>query len=488
MEKICLLDLEGTLVENEFLVELASLNGSAQRVSEITEFAMSGRICLEDAIKERIGLIKGVSRVEAERLLLKTKIRDGAVEFLKRLDETGWRIVVVTNGFMFFAKPICDELGIREVYGNELVFENGKIVSAMISVAKGAVAEKFSGKGNVLVAIGDGANDAAMFRRASVSFAFGNRTGVAEHADFLVADFFSLAGMLDSRFVVASSDSVPCGLNGKVLRFESRADLERRLPVASALVVRSQKIDASLIGMAPDLKVIIRQGVGTDNIDVQAASARGIEVLNTPLSAPSVAELTIGFMVNASRRIHCMDHEMKRGTWRERGEVMGSELFGKKVGIVGLGRIGSIVARICHAMGMRVAYYDPFVEETSYEKKFSLNELLSCSDIITFHVPLSPETMHLLNVENAWLVKRGAIVINTSRGKVIGKDALGVLLGSGVASAVCLDVHYEEPADYSSFHGFENLILTPHIGGNTFEAQERMASRVKEILAQRGFG
>ena len=279
MEKICLLDLEGTLIENEFLVELASLNGSAQRVSEITEFAMSGRICLEDAIKERIGLIKGITKTDAECLLLKTKIRDGAFEFVRRLNETGWRVVVATNGFMFFAKPICDELGIREVYANELVFENGEIVSATISVDKGNVAEKFSGKGNVLVAVGDGANDVAMFRHASVSFAFGNRGEVAEHADFSVSDFFSLAGILDSGFVVASSDSVPSGLNGKVLRFESRADLERRLPVASALVVRSQKIDALLIGMAPNLKVIIRQGVGTDNIDVQAASARGIETL-----------------------------------------------------------------------------------------------------------------------------------------------------------------------------------------------------------------
>jgi len=482
------MDLEGTVVQNEFLVDMARLKGAENEVTHITESAMSGKIPLSDAINKRFGLIKGISFESVLGVAENVCFNKGAEELIEWLESEGCETAIVSNGFLFFAEKIAKKLKVKEVYANNLVFKNNILDSAETKINKEAVAKKYLDSGFAVIAVGDGANDIEMFRNSSVSFAIGDRKEVIQNADFSVFGLSEIKEILEKPFFVVSSDVKLPDFKGNILRFDSDADLLKRIPIASVLVVRSQKITKEILEKAPNLKLIIRQGVGLDNIDAVFCNEKGIEVINTPLSAPSVVELVVGFMVLASRKIIVHQELMKKGEWENRNEVVGTELFGKTIGIVGLGRIGSGVARVCHALGMRVIYYDPFVEETLYEKRFCIEKLFEESDILTFHVPLTNETKHMLNSDNVNLLKNGAILINASRGKVVEFESVKKALENNLLSAVCLDVHYQEPPEYASLLGDDRLILTPHLGGSTIEAQKRMEVRVKEILLQKGFG
>lgn len=270
------------------------------------------------------------------------------------------------------------------------------------------------------------------------------------------------------------------------------AGLIERIGGYDAIVVRSAtEVTKEVIEAGKGLKVIARAGAGLDNIDVKVAEARKIKVLNAPEAlTAAVAELVLGHMLSFSRHIPRSDAGMKAGKW-EKKELMGTELRGKTLGIVGAGRIGQAVGYRAKAFLMDLLVYDvkqnaEFVQRTG-AKHVDLNTLLRNSDYVTLHLPLTPQTRHLIGGRELELMKSTAVLINTSRGEVVDEEALVEALRAGRIAGACLDVYELEPPKDSPLLKLPNVILTPHLGASTHEAQreaaEIIAERIKEVFA-----
>ena len=268
-------------------------------------------------------------------------------------------------------------------------------------------------------------------------------------------------------------------------------ELVRDAAQYDGMVVRSRtKITKEIIDAAPNLKIIVRGGVGLDNIDVKYAESKGIAVRNTPkASSDSVAELTIGYLLALARKIPQATASMVAGEWRKK-ELEGTEIAGKTLGLIGLGNIGQAVAWRASALGMKVIFYRRTPTEVPYAKQVSLDELLAQSDYISLHVPKTPETTNLLNAEAFAKMKRGVYIINCGRGGTLDEDALYDALVSGQVAGAALDVFVDEkvtPGNPKLFqlrdkYGFNLVIGSPHIGASTVEGQDRVGGEVAEIL------
>ncbi|OGO36604.1 MAG: 3-phosphoglycerate dehydrogenase [Chloroflexi bacterium RBG_16_57_11] len=251
------------------------------------------------------------------------------------------------------------------------------------------------------------------------------------------------------------------------------------------MVVRSRtKVRAPLIDLAPNLKVIVRGGVGLDTIDADYARSKGITVLNTPLSSSaSVAELAIGFMIALARAIPATTASMRAGKW-EKKKFEGDEIGGKTLGIVGIGNIGKEVAKRALALGMDVVVYDPHAVAPEHLTRVSLDDLLSQADYITFHMPLTQETRHMIDAAGFAKMKPGVRIINCARGGIVDEDALYDALVSGKVAGAALDVYAQEPCEGHKLFTLEQVIGSPHIGAATREAQQRIGAEVAEKLIE----
>lgn len=256
------------------------------------------------------------------------------------------------------------------------------------------------------------------------------------------------------------------------------------------ILVRSRtKITREVIQAASNAKIIARAGVGLDNIEVTAAEDKGIRVINAPEAAiNAVSELTVGNMISLARSIPLADSEMKRGKWIKKN-LMGTELSGKYLGIVGVGNIGRNVGRIAKALRMNLIGYDPYPIDRDYIKEVGLivtdlNTLVQSADFITCHVPLLEETKHLFNTELISNMKSTAYIINASRGGVIDETALYNALCNGSIAGAALDVFETEPPLNNPLIGLSNVICTPHIGAQTKEAQELTSIVIAEKIIQ----
>jgi len=267
----------------------------------------------------------------------------------------------------------------------------------------------------------------------------------------------------------------------------SYEELKEKVRDYNVLVVRSRtKVTREIIEAGENLRVVGRAGAGIDNIDVEAAKEKGIIVLNTPEApAIAVAELTMGLLLSLARQIPRADGSMKEGKWAKK-EFKGWQLNGKTFGIVGLGHIGEKVARLAKAFGMKILITkrtppSPEILKELEAEFVPLDELLRRSDIISLHVPLTPQTRHMIGEREIQLMKNGAFIINTSRGAVIDEKALFNALKSGKLGGAALDVYeIEPPRDYSLMR-LPNIVCTPHIGAQTVEAQRAAAT----LLAQK---
>jgi D-3-phosphoglycerate dehydrogenase len=256
------------------------------------------------------------------------------------------------------------------------------------------------------------------------------------------------------------------------------------------VVVRSRtKMTRELIAKADKCKIIARVGIGLDNIDQEAAKEKNIRVINAVEGAiTAVAELVIGLMISMAREISRADREIRNGNWIKK-ELMGSELKGKYLGIVGLGNIGKRLGRLARALNMNIIGYDvvPIDDEFSKEvglMKADLNTLLSSADYVSFHVPLLDSTRHMINAEKLKMMKNTARIINTSRGGVIDEEALYNSLKDGSLAGAALDVFEVEPATENKLITLPNFIATPHIGAQTKEAQLLAANIIAEKIIQ----
>ena len=267
--------------------------------------------------------------------------------------------------------------------------------------------------------------------------------------------------------------------------------LASELETADALIVRSAvQADAALLSHAKKLRVVGRAGVGVDNIDLDAATRQGIAVMNTPgANAVAVAEQTLGMMLAMARHLCRADALMHAGKW-EKKSLQGSELRGKTLGIAGLGRIGMEVARRARAFGMEIVGHDPFVSVAVAKEQgirlVSMDELYAAADYITLHVGLTPQTTGMINEAAFKKMKKGVRLVNCARGELVNEADLASALKDGRVAAAALDVFNEEPLKNSPLQSLENVILTPHIGGSTHEAQEavgvQIARQVREYL------
>ena len=256
--------------------------------------------------------------------------------------------------------------------------------------------------------------------------------------------------------------------------------LLNEIPEYDALIVRSRtKVTADIVekGASGNLKVIGRAGIGVDNIDVKKATELGIKVVNAPTgSTISVAELAVAHMLALARSIPKADSSMKRGEWIKK-QLKGVELYGKTLGLIGSGRIAQHVARIARGLGMNILVYSPHCTDEKAQKmgakRATLEEVLKESDFVSLHIPKTEETYHLIDEEKLSLMKPTAYLINCARGGVVDEDALYRFLKEGKIAGAAIDVFEEEPPKGSKLLELENVILSPHIGASTREAQIR---------------
>lgn len=269
-------------------------------------------------------------------------------------------------------------------------------------------------------------------------------------------------------------------------------DLLKTIDQYEGIIVRSRtKVTREVIENAKNLKIIARAGVGVDNIDVEAATEHGILVVNAPQSTSiTVAEHAMGLMLSLSRKIAIADASVKSGKW-EKSKFMGMELRNKTLGVIGMGRIGSQVVKRSKAFEMDVIVYDPYItEETAKElgvEITTLDDLIQKADVMTIHVPLTPETKGLISKEQLAKMKENAIILNCARGGIINEEDLYEALKERPELKAGLDVFENEPLEDSPLTTLDNVVLTPHIAASTKEAQRDaaiiVAKEVKQVIS-----
>ena len=267
----------------------------------------------------------------------------------------------------------------------------------------------------------------------------------------------------------------------------NREELLVALADVYAVLIRSAtKIDSQALAAAKRLKVVARAGVGLDNVDVKAATIAGVMVVNAPTSnTTSAAELAVGLLLATARNIAPANQSLKEGKWK-RSQYGGVELFDKTVGIVGLGRIGALTAERLAGFGMKIIAYDPYLSTARAGqlgvRLVSLDDLLRWSDFITVHLPKTPETVGLIGEEALKLVKPSVRIINAARGGIVDEQALFNALKEGRVAGAGIDVWEKEPCTQSPLFGFESVVVTPHLGASTEEAQEKAGVAVAKSV------
>lgn len=263
----------------------------------------------------------------------------------------------------------------------------------------------------------------------------------------------------------------------------SPEELAKVIPDFDGIIIRSAtKVTKEVIDAANNLKVIGRAGIGLDNVDRNAAKERGVKVVNTPTATSiSVAELALGMMFSAARRIPQASVSTKSSKW-EKKKFKGFELYGKKLGIIGIGRIGSEMAKRAKALGMEVIAYDPYVKTSDYANIVDLDTLLKESDYISLHIPKTSETEHILDKKAFDKMKEGVVIINCARGGVVDENALYDAINGEKVRIACIDVFESEPAKDNKLFDLEQVIVTPHIGAQTKEGQTRAGTQIAELV------
>lgn len=268
----------------------------------------------------------------------------------------------------------------------------------------------------------------------------------------------------------------------------SKEALIEIIPEYDALIIRSDtRPDADVIAAGKKLKVIGRAGIGVDNVDIAAATAHGVLVMNTPRSnSVATAEQTMALMLAVCRHTAPAHNSVAAGEWA-RARFVGTELSGKTLGIIGFGYIGRLVARRAQAFEMKVVAYDPYVSAEIAEEMgvalLSLDNLLAQADVISLHSVVTPETVNLINAETLAKMKDGVIIVNVARGKLIDEPALAEALQSGKVAAAALDVFQKEPPEACPLIGLPNVLHTPHLGASSKEAQTKVGVEMVEEVA-----
>ena len=283
------------------------------------------------------------------------------------------------------------------------------------------------------------------------------------------------------------SDAFDKSLPDKLARFGEVFDDKSRLPEADVVLIRSKtKCTKEYIDSAPNLKLIIRGGVGLDNVDLEYAREKGVTVHNTPAaSSVAVAEVAMAFLVALPNNLIPGHITMSQGEWAKK-QLKRTELFKKTLGLIGIGRIAQEVAIRAKAFGMNVIAFDKYVNESDVAEMVSMDELFAQADFISMHVPFTPETDKMINAETIGKMKDGVTIVNTGRGKCVNEDDMAAALKSGKVKAYGTDVWYSDPPDWDTCpllkKDVPNVYMTPHIGASSNENLGRIGEIVEELI------
>jgi len=285
--------------------------------------------------------------------------------------------------------------------------------------------------------------------------------------------------------LILLSDAFDSGLPDKLKKFGEVTDDKSRVPEAEVILIRSKtKVTKEYIDGATKLKLVIRGGVGLDNVDLVYAKEKGITVHNTAAaSSIAVAELAFTLMISITNHVAKADKSMHEGKWLKK-EMKRTELYLKTLGIIGMGRIGTELAKRAIAFGMKVVAYDPFVKSSDFaEMKSTMKDVFQVSDYVSLHLPLTDDTKGLINSETLKDFKDGAYLINTGRGKTINEDDVAEVLKSGKLKAFGNDVWYSDPPENTVLANAPNVTMLPHLGASTNENLLRIGDIIEELIA-----
>lgn len=286
--------------------------------------------------------------------------------------------------------------------------------------------------------------------------------------------------------VILISDAFDPGLPEILSKYGEVTDDKSRLPEAEVVLVRSKtKVTREYIDSVPNLKLVIRGGVGLDNVDLDYAKEKGIIVRNTPeASSIAVAEIAFALMIALPNHLSVADQSMRDGKWLKK-QLKRTELYGKTLGIIGLGRIGMEVAKRAIAFGMKVIAYDPYVTSNDFaEMKPDMKDVVSIADYVSLHLPLTDETKGIINKEILTEFKDGAYLINTGRGKTVVEKDVAEALKSGKLAGFGNDVWYSDPPEDSPLIDAPNVLMTPHLGASTKENLLRIGEIIDRIIGK----
>ena len=296
--------------------------------------------------------------------------------------------------------------------------------------------------------------------------------------------------LVDNVNPIAEKILEEANVEAVVMKTPSEDELCKIISDYDGIILRNHThVTRKVMDCAGKLKVIARAGVGVDNIDVDCATEKGIWVINSPDgNTEATAEHTIAMILAVSRKIPQAYELLKTGVY-ERTQFVGNEVFGKKLGIIGLGKIGSRVAEIAKVLGMDILVFDPYadsdkIKNSGYKKYENFDEILADSDYITVHVPKNKNTLNLINKDNIYKIKKGAKIINCARGGIVNEVALKEAVQSGHISGAALDVFVEEPEikDCPLYQCSNSIIMVPHLGASTVEAQTKVAKDMGEQI------
>lgn len=289
----------------------------------------------------------------------------------------------------------------------------------------------------------------------------------------------------DGRNILSSDPNISV----EVATGLDEAGLVAKVPEFDALIVRSKsRVTKSVLAAAENLKAVGRAGIGVDNIDIPAATERGVVVFNTPdANATTTAELTVAHIMSLSRHLPRADHSVRSNEWKP-AKFIGTEVAGKVVGVIGFGTIGRLVAERCAGLKTKVLAFDPFVTKEIMQQHMAepatLEDLLGKSDYVTLHCPMTDKTRNLIDSERIKLMKPGARLINCARGGLVDEAALCDALKSGHLAGAALDVYAKEPPAGSPLLALDNVVLTPHLGASTEEAQQAVSVKIAELIVK----